>query len=79
MIFLSGLTDLDDRVQGFQLGAVDFIAKPFQREELLASGLGLALAQKLANLHGGEIRVTSKLNEGSRVVVSLAQAKGEHE
>ncbi len=36
VIFLSGLTDLDDRVQGFQLGAVDFVVKPFQREELLA-------------------------------------------
>ena len=36
VIFLSGLTDLDERVLGFQLGAVDFVTKPFQREELLA-------------------------------------------
>ena len=36
VIFLSGLTDLDDRVQGFQLGAVDFIAKPFNPERLYA-------------------------------------------
>lgn len=43
------------------------------------SGLGLALAQKLANLHGGEIRVTSKLGEGSRFCVSLPQARGEDE
>ena len=43
------------------------------------SGLGLALAQKLANFHGGEIRVTSKLAEGSRFVVSLPQTRGEHE
>lgn len=36
VIFLSGLSDVDDRVQGFGMGAVDFISKPFQREELLA-------------------------------------------
>ena len=49
VIFLSGLTDLDDRVQGFQLGAVDFVAKPFQRDELLArvsTHLQLARLQK---------------------------------
>ena len=43
------------------------------------SGLGLALAQKLANFHGGKITVTSKLAEGSRFVVSLPQTRGEHE
>ena len=49
VIFLSGLTDLDERVQGFQLGAVDFVAKPFQRDELLArvsTHLQLARLQK---------------------------------
>ncbi len=36
LIFLSGLTNLQEKVKGFGLGAVDFISKPFQREELLA-------------------------------------------
>jgi len=36
VIFISGLLGLDEKVKGFQLGAVDFITKPFQREELLA-------------------------------------------
>lgn len=36
VIFLSGLTDTDDKVKGFELGAVDFISKPFQNSELLA-------------------------------------------
>ena len=43
------------------------------------SGLGLALAGKLARLLGGEIRVTSQLNAGSRFIVSLPLARGEHE
>lgn len=36
VIFVSATTDTDEKVQGFQCGAVDFVTKPFQREELLA-------------------------------------------
>lgn len=36
VIFISALQELSDRVQGFEAGGVDFITKPFQREEVLA-------------------------------------------
>lgn len=36
VIFQSVATDLADRLEGLRLGAVDYISKPFQREELLA-------------------------------------------
>lgn len=36
VIFLSTLAEEERRVEGLKLGAVDFISKPFQREELLA-------------------------------------------
>jgi DNA-binding response OmpR family regulator len=36
VIFLSAFTEVEQKVEGLKLGAVDFIAKPFQREELLA-------------------------------------------
>lgn len=36
VIFVSALTDTDEKLHGFELGAVDFVTKPFQREELLA-------------------------------------------
>ncbi|WP_295990564.1 EAL domain-containing protein [Rugamonas sp.] len=36
VIFLSAQHDTDDKVRGFALGGVDFIAKPFQTEEILA-------------------------------------------
>lgn len=36
IIFLSSLTDTDDKVEGFKSGGVDYITKPFQKEETLA-------------------------------------------
>ncbi len=36
VIFMSALSDTDDKVKGFELGAVDYISKPFKQEELLA-------------------------------------------
>jgi len=36
VIFLTGRTALEDLTRGFAVGAVDYITKPFQREELLA-------------------------------------------
>lgn len=36
IIFISGLDDVDNKVKGLKLGAVDYIAKPFAREEVLA-------------------------------------------
>ena len=36
IIFISALASLEDRIKGFQVGGVDYITKPFQREEVLA-------------------------------------------
>ncbi|MDY0094679.1 MAG: hybrid sensor histidine kinase/response regulator [Candidatus Vecturithrix sp.] len=36
VIFMSALTDTVDKVRGFELGAVDYITKPIQHEEVLA-------------------------------------------
>lgn len=50
VIFMTALTDTVDKVQGFQIGAVDYITKPVQQEEVLArvnAHLGLNKMRKL--------------------------------
>lgn len=36
VIFVSAASETDEKVQGFQLGAVDYVTKPYQRDELLS-------------------------------------------
>ena len=36
VIFLSSLDDAKDKVRGLEVGAVDFVSKPFQRDEVVA-------------------------------------------
>jgi diguanylate cyclase (GGDEF)-like protein len=47
VIFLTARTEVVDRVRGLQIGAVDFIAKPFDPRELRAR-IDVALRTKLA-------------------------------
>jgi|GEM_PF-661971 len=49
IIFITALSDASDKVRGFELGAVDFITKPFQREDVIArvsTHLGIRKLQK---------------------------------
>lgn len=47
VIFLTAATDRDERLTGFALGAVDYITKPFDPEEVLARvGVHLRLADR---------------------------------
>ncbi|NJN22958.1 MAG: response regulator transcription factor, partial [Leptolyngbya sp. RL_3_1] len=36
VIFMTALSDIFDKVKGFEIGAVDYITKPFQQEEVIA-------------------------------------------
>ena len=62
IIFLSAKTDIDSITQGFALGAVDYINKPFQNEELLArvrTHTELYRAKQLLQAHN--IKLQSKV------------------
>jgi len=50
VIFMTALTDTVDKVQGFEIGAVDYLTKPVQQEEVLArisAHMGLSKMRKL--------------------------------
>jgi putative nucleotidyltransferase with HDIG domain len=36
VIFVSALSEMPDKLKGFKIGGVDYVTKPFQRDELLA-------------------------------------------
>ena len=71
VIFLSALTDTDDKTQGFQAGGVDFIAKPMDfsevllriRTQLSLSHLRRQLAQSNAELERRVAARTAQLEE----------------
>jgi DNA-binding response OmpR family regulator len=75
VIFISILEDEDDKVKGLQAGAVDYITKPFQAEEVLArvrihlrlrdltERLEQAVTQRTAALHEANARLQRELAE----------------
>ncbi|MRV70150.1 EAL domain-containing protein [Duganella sp. FT92W] len=81
VIFLSAQHDTDDKLRGFALGGVDFIAKPFQAEEILARTdaqvrlrrAQQALAAERAHL---EERVMQRTAELAAVAMSLEAEVG---
>lgn len=36
VIFVSAASEIEEKIKGFEVGAVDYVTKPFQRDELLA-------------------------------------------
>ncbi len=62
VIFISALTDSLDKVKGFELGAVDYITKPFQRKEVLArinTHLKLNMLQKQLQAKINELEINN--------------------
>lgn len=65
IMFISAATEMGERLTGLRLGAVDFVTKPFQRDELLAkvkthvelSQLRTQLAQQTVDLRDAMAKV----------------------
>lgn len=76
VIFMTALTDTFDKVKGFSVGAVDYITKPFQTEEVLArinaqlaiQRLQQQLQQQNAQLQQ-EVRDRQQAEQGLRVLL----------
>jgi signal transduction histidine kinase len=73
IIFMTALSDILDKVKGLEIGAVDYITKPFQQEEVLAR---VKLHLKLYHLTQTlEQRVTERTAELSESLIRLQQAQ----
>lgn len=65
VIFISGLNSSKDRVHGFECGAVDFITKPFEKNEVIMR----------INTHMKAHRMQLELSENNRKLNSLVNAQ----
>jgi PAS domain S-box-containing protein len=75
VILLSASAGLPERVEGFRVGAVDYVAKPFQREELLARvRTHLELGRLRANLEHEAAARTADLRESEERFRAMADA-----
>ncbi|WP_017304267.1 hybrid sensor histidine kinase/response regulator [Spirulina subsalsa] len=61
VIFMTALADTENKMKGFELGAVDYITKPFQQNEVLAR----------VNLHLKLCKLTQELEEKNRELLDL--------
>jgi len=87
LMFISAMNDSRDRVAGLKLGAVDFISKPYQKEELLArirthlelgrlrNRLGEMVAEGMANLKAANDQLRLELAERLRAERALRESE----
>ena len=67
IIFLSALDDVQNKVQGFQVGGVDYVAKPFHKEEILARvKTHLKLRHAFEQVISEQARRLSQVKEGQQ-------------
>ena len=87
LIFISATRDVDERIEGLRLGAVDFVNKLFQPEELLArvrthlelsrlrANLEKQVEWRTAELRAANARLQSELAERLLVVQALRESE----
>jgi signal transduction histidine kinase len=75
VIFMTALSETDDKMQGFQCGAVDYITKPLQHDEVLARiKIHLELAQLRQHLEARVVDRTAALTQANQQLRQAQQA-----
>ncbi len=86
VIFMTALADVDNKVKGLKLGAVDYVTKPFQEQEVLArvkthlqlrlltQNLEQQVVEKTAELQAAQIQIIQreKLSALGNLVAGVA-------
>ncbi len=77
IIFMTALVDVDNKVQAFEMGAVDYVTKPFERKEVLARiNTHLTLRRLQKNLEN-EIAEREKIEQRLREYAAELQTQNE--
>ena len=72
IIFMTGLTELEDKLKAFAVGGVDYITKPFQEPELLARiSVHLQISNLQNELLDKNARLEGALDTGNVVNVAI--------
>jgi two-component system, NtrC family, sensor kinase len=75
VIFMTALSDEADKVKGFAAGAVDYITKPIQEEEVAARvKTHIALADMRQRLQAQNLQLTQEIIERKQIEAALQQA-----
>lgn len=69
VIFISALNETADKIKAFEFGGVDYITKPFQKEEVLAR------VKTHLNLHCMQIRMQAEIRERKQAEQSLRESE----
>lgn len=80
VIFMSALSETIDKVKAFSMGAVDYIAKPFQEEELLARvGVHVKLRSLTQTLETQNLTLKQEITEREAAEAALKKEIAERE
>jgi signal transduction histidine kinase len=76
IIFMTSLTDINNKVKGFDYGAVDYISKPFQEQEILARvKTHIELSRLTKNLEQQVTTQTSSLKMANEALKQVNTSK----
>lgn len=76
VIFISALNEVFDKVKAFSLGAVDYITKPFQLEEVIARIENQLLLSRLSKqVLAQNLQLQAEIEERQRIEAELRESK----